>query len=70
LVAKGFTQILGVDYGDTFVPIAGLDRVRVLLSIATQNMWKVYQMDIVNSTFLNGILEELYVDKPSGYVIK
>jgi hypothetical protein len=67
LVAKGFSQQLGIDYGETFSPIAGLDTLRTLFSIASQQKWKVYQMD-VNSTFLNGVLEEeVHVDHPCGF---
>jgi hypothetical protein len=64
LVAKGFSQQPGIDYGETFSPIARLDIVRTLLAIETQHKWQVYQMD-VKSTFLNGVLEEeVYVDQP------
>jgi hypothetical protein len=69
LVAKGFTQKLGIDFNETFAPMARLDTIRMVLSIAAQNKWKVYQMDI-RSTFLNGILEEeVYVNQPPGYEV-
>jgi hypothetical protein len=62
LVAKGFSQQSGIDYGETFSPVARLDIVSTLLAIASQQKWKLYQMD-VKSTFLNGVLEEeVYVD--------
>ena len=61
LVAKGFSQQPGIDYGETFAPVARLDNVRFVLAIAGQNKWSVYQMD-VKSSFLNGFLnEEVYV---------
>jgi hypothetical protein len=67
LVAKGFAQQLSIDYGETFSPIARLDTVRVVLTVAAENKWSVYQMDI-KSTFLNDILqEEVYVDQPPGF---
>jgi hypothetical protein len=70
LVAKGFSQQPGIDYGETFAPVARLDTVRTLLAITTQHKWKVYQMD-VKSTFLNGVLEEeVYVDQPPGFEVK
>ena len=47
-----------------------MDTIRVVLAIAAQNQWPVYQMD-VKSAFLNGILEEeFYVDQPHGYTVK
>jgi hypothetical protein len=70
LVAKGFSQQPGIDYGETFSPVARLDTIRTILATATQNKWKVYQLD-VKSSFLNGILqEEVYVDQPPGYEVK
>jgi hypothetical protein len=69
LVAKGFKQQHGIDYNETFAPVARLDTIRMVLSIATQNNWKVYQMD-VKSTFLNDILEEeVYIKQPPGYEV-
>eukprot|EP00253_Pinus_taeda_P031426 PITA_31426 len=67
LVVKGYKQQYGRDYEETFAPVARMETVRAMLSIAAQNKWKVYQMD-VKSTFLNGVLkEEVYVEQPLGY---
>ena len=69
LVAKGFSQQPGIDYNETFSPVARLDTVRTMLAMGGHHKWKVYQRD-VESTFLNGILqEEVYVKQPSGYQI-
>ena len=57
LVVKGYAQIFGVDYSETFTPVARLDTIRLLLPISMQLGWKVHQMD-VKSAFLNGILQE------------
>ena len=69
LVVKGFTQVHGFDYQDTFAPIARLTTIRSVLALAAQESWPVFQMD-VKSTFLNGDLkEEVYVEQPLGFVI-
>jgi hypothetical protein len=68
LVVKGYAQIFGVDYSDTFAPVARLDTIILLLVVVAQKNWKVYQLD-VKSAFLNGFLqEEIYVEQPEGYV--
>ena len=68
LVVKGYNQIFGMDYQDTFAPIARLDNIRLLLDVATQKDWRVYQLD-VRLAFLNGYLqEEIYVEQPKGFV--
>ncbi|KAI5323607.1 hypothetical protein L3X38_032679 [Prunus dulcis] len=70
LVAKGYSQKPGVDYNETFVPVARLDTIRTLIALAAQKSWQLYQLD-VKSAFLNGILkEEVYVDQPEGLVVK
>ncbi|RVW71211.1 Retrovirus-related Pol polyprotein from transposon TNT 1-94 [Vitis vinifera] len=68
LVAKGFTQTYGVDYQETFSPVAKLNTMRVLLSLAANLDWPLHQFDVKNA-FLHGDLEEdIYMDIPSGYV--
>lgn len=70
LVVKGYAQICGVDYSDTFAPVARLDTIRLILVVVAQKNWRVYQLD-VKSAFLNGFLqEEIYVEQPEGFVKK
>ena len=70
LVAKGFSQAEGIDYDQTFAPVARLEAIRMFLAFAAHSNFKVYQMD-VKSAFLNGELdEEVYVEQPLALKIK
>jgi len=66
LVAKGFTQSYGIDYQETFAPVAKLNTIRVLMSLAANQDWPLHQLDIKNA-FLNGdLVEEVYIEIPPG----
>ncbi|KAJ9539198.1 hypothetical protein OSB04_031931 [Centaurea solstitialis] len=68
LVAQGYRQEEGIDYDETFAPVARLEAIRLFLAFAAHMNFKVYQMDIKNA-FLNGKLnEEVYVAQPPGFV--
>jgi hypothetical protein len=80
LVARGFTQIYGVDYFETFAPVARLASIRTILAIAARNDWEIDMFDF-HSAYLNGILddgEDIYMEQPphretvdrSRYVVK
>jgi hypothetical protein len=67
LVAQGFTQVEGLDFGETYAPVARLESIRILIAYDTNHDFKLYQMD-VKSAFLNGPLQELvYVEQPPGF---
>ena len=57
LVAKGFSQFEGIDYHETFTPIAKMNSIYLVLSLVASHKWEVHQMD-VKSTFLHGYLKE------------
>jgi hypothetical protein len=67
LVAKGYLQVEGLDFDETYVPVARLESIRILLAYATNHSFMLYQMDM-KSAFLNGpIKEEVYVEQPPGF---
>lgn len=67
LVAKGFTQTEGLDYFETFAPVAKMTIVRVLIAIVASQGWTLGQLDITNA-FLHGDLhEEAYMQIPLGF---
>ena len=69
VVAQGYTQVEGVDFDESFIPVARLESIRILMSIACTMNFKLFQMD-VKCTFLNGYLnEEVFVKQPKGFKI-
>ena len=67
LVVQGFTQIEGLDFGETYAPVARLESIRILIAFATHHNFKLYEMD-VKSAFLNGPIQELvFVEQPPGF---
>jgi len=69
LMAKGFMQIPGVDYDETFSPVAPFELIRLLLALAVLEDWEIHQLDI-KLAFLNGVLDkEIYMEQPQGFII-
>ncbi|GKC14614.1 retrovirus-related pol polyprotein from transposon TNT 1-94 [Tanacetum coccineum] len=68
LVAQGYNQQEGIDYDETYAPVARLESIRILLAYACALDFKLYQMDVKNA-FLNGFInEEVYVAQPPGFI--
>jgi hypothetical protein len=69
-VAKGYTQKHGINYTEVYAPVARMETVRMVVALAAQRNWKIFQLD-VKSTFLHGELHvDVYAEQPKGYEIK
>lgn len=69
LVAKGYTQQEGVDYFETFYPVAKLASVKLILALAAKTGWSLTQMDITNAFLHSDLDEEIYMSLPQGYTL-
>jgi hypothetical protein len=69
-VARGFSQKEGIDYEETFAPVARYTSIRTIIALAAKMKWKLHQMDM-KTTFLNGVIkEEVYIEQPQGLRLK
>ena len=68
LVAQGFRQVQGVDYDETFSPVAMLKSVRIMLAIAAFYDYEIWQMDVKTALLNEFLKEELYMMQPEGFV--
>lgn len=68
LVAKGYAQTYGIDYEETFAPVAKMAIVRAIIAVAAARGWIMHQMDVKNVILHGELQEKVYVEQPPGYV--
>ena len=66
-MARGFTQIYGLEYLDTFAPVAKLASLRIILAIAAVEDLELHQMDVVAAFLAGHLEEEIYMEQPEGF---
>jgi len=70
LVAKGYSQVSGIDFGDIFSPIAKVASIRLLLSVVATFYFEGEQVDVKTSFLHRDLEKEMYVKQPEGFVVK
>jgi hypothetical protein len=69
-VTRGFSQKEGIDYEETFAPVARYTSIRTIIALVAKMKWKLHQMD-VKIAFLNGVIEEkVYIEQPQGFEVE
>ena len=70
LVTKGFSQIPGIDFEETFSPVARFETVRLLLALSALEDWEIEALDVKTAFLYGNLDEELYMEQPEGSVVK
>eukprot|EP00253_Pinus_taeda_P019253 PITA_19253 len=70
LVAKGYSQVSGIDFGDIFSPVSKVDSIRLLLSFVVDFYFELEQMDVKTTFIHEDLKEEIYMKQPEGFVVK
>src|SRR5208282_6014032 len=65
---RGFSQVYGIDYLDTYAPVAKLASIRILFAIAASLDLEIHQMDVVAAFLANTLHEEIYMEQPEGFI--
>ena len=68
LVAKCYTQTYGIDYFETFSPVAWVNSIMILFSVVVNLLWPLFQLDVKNIFVYRDLQEEVYTEQPPGYV--
>jgi hypothetical protein len=69
-VTRGFSQKEGIDYEETFAPVARYTLIKTIIDIASKMKWNLHQIDM-KTTFLNGVIEEeVYIEQPLGFEVE
>ena len=69
-IAKGFTQVFGIDFEETFSPVARFETVRLLLALAALEDWEIEGLDVKTAFLFRDLDEEIYLTQPEGFIIK
>ena len=70
LVARGFSQAFGIDYFETYAPVAKLTTYRTIFALAALEQWEIHGMDVITAFLLGKLDEEIYMAQPEGFVAK
>ena len=69
LVAKGFSQIEGLDFDQIFSPVIRFKTVRLILALAALNKWHIQAVDMHNAYLYGRLDEEIYIEQPEGFCV-